>query len=46
MQEIFAVEVLPGVRFPDLVNHDPEVIGRSYVLGDDALADVPTDLRA
>jgi hypothetical protein len=45
VQEIFAVEVLPGVRFPDLVNHDAELVGRSYVLGDDALADVPKELR-
>ena len=45
VQEIFAVEVLPGIRFPDLVNHDPELVGRSYVLSDDALADVPPDLR-
>ena len=46
VQEIFAVEVLPGVRFPDLVNHDPQIVGHSYVLGDEALADVPVDLRA
>ncbi|TWT95796.1 hypothetical protein Pla108_28730 [Botrimarina colliarenosi] len=46
VQEIFAVEVLPGVRFPDLVNHDAELVGRSYVLGDAALADVPEGLRA
>lgn len=45
VQEIFAVEALPGVRFPDLVNHDSELIGRSYVLGDEALAQVPEDLR-
>ncbi|QEG34844.1 TIGR03032 family protein [Bythopirellula goksoeyrii] len=46
VQEIFAVEVLLGSRFPDLVNHDVELIGRSYVLGDEALAQVPADLRA
>lgn len=45
VQEIFAVEVLPGTRFPDLVNHDAELIGRSYVLADDALRDVPEELR-
>ena len=44
VQEIFAVEVLPGVRFPDSVNHDPEIVGQSYVLSDDALADV-TDAK-
>lgn len=46
VQEIFAVEVLRGIRFPDLVNHDADLVGRSYVLGDDALADVPGELRA
>ncbi len=45
VQEIFAVEVVPGVRFPDLVNHDTEIVGHSYVLGDDALAQVPEELR-
>ncbi|TWU25721.1 TIGR03032 family protein [Bythopirellula polymerisocia] len=45
VQEIFAVEVLPGIHFPDVVNHDAELIGRSYVLGDEALALVPADLR-
>lgn len=46
VQEVFAVEVLPGVRFPDLVNHDAELVGSSYVLGDDAMADVPTEWRS
>jgi len=46
VQEIFAVEVLPGIRFPDLINHDAELIGRSYVLGDEALKQVPDDLRS
>ncbi|MEO1496470.1 MAG: TIGR03032 family protein [Planctomycetota bacterium] len=46
VQEVFAVEALPGVCFPDLVNHDPEIVGASYVLGDRALAEVPSDLRA
>lgn len=46
VQEIFAVEALPSVRFPDLVNHDPEIVGQSYVLGEDALAEVPHELRA
>jgi uncharacterized protein (TIGR03032 family) len=46
VQEIFAVEVLVGSRFPDLVNHDAELIGRSYVLGDEALAEVPKELRS
>ncbi len=46
VQEIFAVEALGGVRFPDLINHDPEFIGSAYVLPDAALADVPEDLRS
>ena len=46
VQEIFAVEVLPGHRFPDLVNHDTELIGRSYVLGDEALGEVPDEFRS
>jgi uncharacterized protein (TIGR03032 family) len=46
VQEIFAVEALAGIRFPDLINHDPELIGTAYVLPDAALADVPAELRA
>jgi len=45
VQEVFAVEVLPGVLFPDLINHDPEIVGSSYVLSDTALADVPASLK-
>ena len=45
VQEIFAVEVLPDILCPDLVNHDAEIIGQSYVLGDEALNYVPKDLR-
>ena len=37
VQEIFSVEVLAGMQFPDLVNHDPKFIGQSYVLSDAAL---------
>jgi uncharacterized protein (TIGR03032 family) len=46
VQEIFAVEALPGIRFPDLVNHDAELISTSFVLPDAALADVPEELRS
>ena len=45
VQEIFAVEILPGVRFPDLLNHDSEIVGQSYVLGDASLDEVPEELR-
>ena len=46
VQEIFAVAVLPGARFPDLVNDDPKITGSSYVLPDEALRDVPDALRS
>ncbi|MEM6692296.1 MAG: TIGR03032 family protein [Planctomycetota bacterium] len=45
VQEIFAVEAIQGCRFPDLVNHDAEIIGQSYVLSDEALKQVPIELR-
>src|SRR5262249_18441239 len=40
VQEIFAVQVLPGVRFPEVMQWNDERIGRNYVLPDAALADV------
>jgi uncharacterized protein (TIGR03032 family) len=46
VQEIFAVEVLPGMRFPDLVNDNADLISSSYVLPEDALAEVPGELRS
>lgn len=46
VQEIFAVETLPGIRYPDLINHDPDLVGRAYVLPDDALSLVPKELRS
>ncbi len=46
VQEIFAVEVLQGTTFPDLINHDAKLIGNSYVLGNDALGQVPKELRS
>jgi uncharacterized protein (TIGR03032 family) len=45
VQEIFAVEVLFGSRFPELVNEDRELLAGSFELPDDALADVPRALR-
>jgi uncharacterized protein (TIGR03032 family) len=41
VQEIFAVAVLPGVRFPDLIADDEEVLANSFVLPDAALKEVP-----
>ncbi len=46
MQEIFAVALLPGMRFPDLINDNAELVGSSFVLPDAALRDVPAELRA
>ncbi len=40
VQEIFAVQVLPGIRFPEILD-DEKLIGSSFVLPDEALADVP-----
>jgi uncharacterized protein (TIGR03032 family) len=45
MQEIFAVQVLPGKRFPDVINDDRRRIAGSYLVPDEALADVPAALR-
>jgi uncharacterized protein (TIGR03032 family) len=44
VQEIFAVEVLPNLRFPDLINDDPDLLANSFVLPDESLADVPAPL--
>jgi uncharacterized protein (TIGR03032 family) len=40
VQEIFSVQVLPGIRFPELVNEENEYLKTSYVLPDAALAEV------
>lgn len=45
VHEVFAVCVLPGAVWPDVINHDPELIGQSYVLPDEALAAVPPEFR-
>jgi uncharacterized protein (TIGR03032 family) len=41
VQEIFAVQVLPEIRFPEIIDWDEQLIATSYVLPDAALADVP-----
>ena len=46
VQEVFAVELLAGMKFPDLVQDDPVVLAASYVLPDEALAEVPEALRS
>jgi uncharacterized protein (TIGR03032 family) len=46
VQEIFAVALLPGMRFPDVINDNAELIGSSFVLPDEALRDVPPELQS
>ena len=45
VQEIFAVQVLRGMRFPELLEWTDERLANSYVLPDEALGDValPTE---
>jgi uncharacterized protein (TIGR03032 family) len=45
LQEIFAVQVLPGVRHPDVINDQPRLIADSFVVPDKALDFVPAPLR-
>src|SRR5262249_23260754 len=46
VQEVFAVTVLPGRRYPDLINDDNTLLENSFVVPEAALADVPAALRA
>jgi uncharacterized protein (TIGR03032 family) len=46
VQEVFAVAVLPGRRWPELINDDDTRLENSFVVPDEALADVPAALRA
>jgi uncharacterized protein (TIGR03032 family) len=45
VQEIFAVQVLPRARFPDLINDDSKTLADSFVLPDEALSQLPDALR-
>jgi hypothetical protein len=45
VQEIFAVQVLPGVRHPDVINDQPRLVADSFVVPDEALDLVPAPLR-
>ncbi|MBP0001288.1 MAG: TIGR03032 family protein [Cyanobacteria bacterium SID2] len=40
VREIFAVQVLPGIRFPEVIENDRDLLSSSYVLPDAALAEV------
>lgn len=45
VQEIFAVQLLPNSRYPELLEWNSPHMGFSYVLPDEALADVPNAER-
>jgi uncharacterized protein (TIGR03032 family) len=45
VQEIFAVQALPGILCPDLINDDRTILSDSFVLPVGALATVPAPLR-
>ncbi|WP_204104378.1 MULTISPECIES: TIGR03032 family protein [Spirulina sp. CCY15215] len=40
VQEIFAVQILPGILFPDIVDWDEKLLASSYILPDEALQEV------
>ena len=46
VQEIFAVEVLMGAIYPEVVNEDRDLLARTYELADEVLQNVPSELRA
>jgi uncharacterized protein (TIGR03032 family) len=46
LQETFAVQAVPGRRYPDLINDDPMLLNDSFVLTDEALEAVPAPLRS
>jgi len=45
VQEIFALAVLPGIVYPDLINEPGDTLDSSFVLPDEALRDVPPEIR-
>lgn len=45
VQEIFAVQILHNTHFPEMLEWTDEKLAHSYVVPDEALADVPTQLR-
>jgi uncharacterized protein (TIGR03032 family) len=46
VQEIFAVQVLRDMRFPEMLEWGDKRLAHSYVLPDNALRDVPADMRS
>lgn len=45
VQEIFAVQVLAGRRFPDIINDNPALLADSFVLPEESLTEVSEPLR-
>lgn len=43
VQEVFAVSFLPGVRFPEILEPNDDLIATSYAIPDEALVDVPAE---
>jgi len=41
VQEIFSVQVLPDITFPDLINEAGKTLDSSFILPEEALQDVP-----
>ncbi len=37
------MQVLPGIRFPEIIDRDEEHLATAVVLPDEALADVPPE---
>jgi uncharacterized protein (TIGR03032 family) len=46
VQEIFAVQVLQDMRFPEMLEWGDKRLAHSYVLPDNALRDVPAEMRS
>jgi uncharacterized protein (TIGR03032 family) len=46
VQEIFAVQVVPGKRYPELITDDKTLLKNSFVLPDEALEYVPESVRS
>jgi uncharacterized protein (TIGR03032 family) len=45
VQEVFAVQLLPNLRWPDIITQDAATIAGSFELPNDALSQVPPELR-
>ena len=41
VQEVFAVQVLPGLRYPEVLTDDHAAVAAAFLLPDEALAAVP-----